>query len=71
MNTNEVLAIQNRVFILTGGVDDLHSKVLIPVSYDLAECVLNGGIVGVYEMTFDVLHRERAFACVPCEISPA
>lgn len=63
MNSNEVFAIQYRVFILTGCVNDLYSIVLIPISDDLAEGVLNGWVVRVYEMTLDVLHSQGTLAC--------
>lgn len=65
MNSNKMLAIQDRVFILTGCIDDFHGVVLIPVPNDLAECVLNGRVVGVDEVAFHVLDCERALAC--CE----
>lgn len=47
---------------LTCGVDDLRREILTTVLDDLAECILDGGIVAVHEMFIHVLHCERGFA---------
>ena len=47
---------------LTRGVDNLCREVLIAVLDDLAECVLDGGIVAVHEVSVHELHGERGFA---------
>ena len=56
VDPNEVFRVQDRVFVLAGGVYNLHSKVLVTVPNDLAERVLDRGIVGVDEVAVDVLH---------------
>lgn len=63
VNADKVLVVENRVFILARGVDDFHGKVLVAVADDLAERVLDGGVVRVDKMAIDVLHRQRALAC--------
>lgn len=63
MYSNKVLIVENRVFILAGSVDDLHGKVLVSVPDDLAERVLDCGVVGVDKVAIDVLHGQRALAC--------
>jgi len=62
MNPNELSAIEYRVLVLTGGVDDLGRKVLVLVANDFGEGVLNGGIVGVDKVTVHELYSERALA---------
>lgn len=47
---------------LTRGVDYLCREVLTAVLDDLAECVLNRGIVAVHEMSIHELDCERGFA---------
>lgn len=59
MYPNEVLRVQDAVFILTSRIDDLGRKVLALVSNRLAESVLDCRIVAVNEMTVDELHRQR------------
>lgn len=55
MNTNKVLAIKNRVFILSGRVDDFDGKVLVAILDDFAKSVFNGGVVGIDKVAVDVL----------------
>jgi len=62
MDANEVLAVEYRVFILACSVYDLGRIVLILVSYDLGESVLNCGVVGVDKVAIDVVDCERALA---------
>ena len=62
MNANKVLAIKNRVLVLAGRINDLNCEILIPVSYDFAECVLDRWVVGVDEVTIDVLNGQGALA---------
>lgn len=47
---------------LTRRVNYLRREVLTAVLDDLAECVLDSGIVAVHEMSIHELHRERGFA---------
>ena len=61
--TNEMLAVEYSILILASSINDLHGKVLIPTSYNLAECVLNGRIIRVDEVTVNKLNCETAFAC--------
>lgn len=63
MNPNKVLVVEYRVFILSRRVDDLHRKVLVSVADDLAECVFNGGVVGVDKVAIDVLNGQGTLAC--------
>ena len=63
VDANEVLGVENAVFILAGGVDHLDGKVMVAVADDLAESVLDGRVVGVDKVAVDVLHCEGGFAC--------
>ena len=63
VDTNEVLRVENAVFILASGVDHLDGKVMVAVADDLAESVFDGRVVGVDKVAVDVLHCERGFAC--------
>lgn len=63
MDADEVLAVQYAVLVLPGRVDDLHCEVMVPIPNDFAEGVLDGRVVGVYEVAVDVLDCERALAC--------
>jgi len=63
MNADEVLAVEDAVLVLPGGVDDLYGEVMVSVADDLAEGVFDGWVVGVYEVAVDVLDCEGAFAC--------
>ena len=47
---------------LARGVNYLRRKVLTAVLDDLAECVLDSGIVAVHEVSIHELHCERGFA---------
>ena len=47
---------------LTRRVDYLRREVLTAVPDDLAECILDGGIVAVHEVSIHELHCERGFA---------
>lgn len=62
MNADKVFRIENRVFILAGGIDDFDGEVLVLQTDDFAEGVLDGGVVGVDEVAVDVLDREGGFA---------
>ena len=48
---------------LSGRVNKLRREVLVLVPNDLAERVLNGGIVAVDKVAVHELHRETGFAC--------
>jgi hypothetical protein len=48
---------------LTSRIDNLRREVLRLVTNHLAESVLDSGIVAVYEMTVDELHRHTRLAC--------
>jgi hypothetical protein len=67
VDPNEMLRIEDRVLILPRRVDDLRRKVLIPIAYDFAEGVLDGGVVRVHEMAVDVLDCEGGLACTKTE----
>ena len=58
MYANEVFAVQNRVLVLARRINDLGREVLIPVANHFAEGVFDGGVVGVDEVTVDVLNGE-------------
>ena len=64
VDADEVLAVQDGVLVLAGGVDDLQPEVLVAIADDFTEGVLDGGVVGVDEVAVDVLDGERALACV-------
>ena len=57
MYANKVLAIEYRVLVLTSRVDYLDREVLVPVPYNLAERVFDGRVIGIDEVTIDVLDR--------------
>ena len=63
VDANEVLGVEDAVFVLAGGVDHLDGKVMVAVADDLAESVLDGRVVGVDKVAVDVLHCEGGFAC--------
>lgn len=63
VDANEVLGVEDAVFILAGGVDHLDGKVMVAVADDLAESVFDGRVVGVDKVAVDVLHCEGGFAC--------
>ena len=48
---------------LSSSIDDLRRKLLPLVLDDLAEGVLNCGVVGLDEVAVDVLYSKRGFAC--------
>lgn len=62
MYSNEVLAVQDGVLVLSRGVDDLDAEVLVAVADYFAEGVFDGGVVGVYEVAVDELDCEGGFA---------
>jgi hypothetical protein len=47
---------------LSSGIDDVEVEVLALVLDDLLERVLDGRVVGIYEMRVDELDREGGFA---------
>lgn len=58
MNANEMLRVQDAVFVLAGSVDDFGGIVLAFVADRLAKCVLNRRVVAVDEMSVNKLNRE-------------
>lgn len=48
---------------LASSVDNFGRKVLSLVSYCLAECVFDRGVVAVNKVPIDELNRKRRFAC--------
>lgn len=62
MYTNKVLAIEDSIFVLAGGIDDLDGKVRVLVPNHFAKRVLDGWVVGVDEVAVDVLDGQGAFA---------
>lgn len=63
VDANEVLGVENAVFVLAGGVDHLDGKVMVAVADDFAESVFDGRVVRVDKVAVDVLHCEGGFAC--------
>ena len=63
MYTNEVLAVEYSILILASGINDLDREVLISISNDFAEGVLDGRVVGVDEVAVHKLHCKRALPC--------
>jgi hypothetical protein len=49
---------------LTCGINDLGGEFLSLKLDNLAECVLNGGVVALNEMAIDKLNGEGRFACM-------
>lgn len=68
MCTNEMLIVQNGVFVLSGRVDELNSVVLALIPDNLTKVVLDRWIVGVDKMALNVLDSEGALACI-CSVS--
>lgn len=62
MNTDEVLGIQDAVFVLSCSVDDFSGEVLILVSNGFAERIFDGWVVAVDEQTIDELNGKGGFA---------
>jgi hypothetical protein len=62
VDANEVLAVEDGVLVLAGGVDDLDGEVLVAVPDHFAEGVLDRGVVGVDEVAVDILDGEGALA---------
>lgn len=60
--TDKMLAVEYSILILASCINDLDRKVLVFVSNDFAEGVLDRGVVGVDEMAVNVLNREGALA---------
>ena len=63
MYSNEMLAIEDRVLVLAGRIDNLYSEILVLVPNDFAECILNGRVVGVDKVVVDKLDCQRTLAC--------
>jgi hypothetical protein len=63
MNANKMLAVENTVLVLAGGVDHLDGEVMVAVADHFAESVFDRRVVGVDEVPVDVLHCEGGFAC--------
>jgi len=64
VDPDEVLAIEDRVLVLARGIYDLDREVVVLVANDFAEGVLDGGVVGVDEVTVYELDGEGALACL-------
>lgn len=64
MDADEVLAVQDAVLVLPGGIDHLDGEVMVAVADDFAESVFDRRVVGVDEVSVDVLDCEGGFACV-------
>jgi len=62
MDANKVLAIQDRVFVLACGIDDLDGEVGVLVADHFGEGVFDGRVVGVDEVAVDILDCERRLA---------
>lgn len=62
MDANEVLGVQDAIFILTGRINDLGRIFLASIANSLAEGVLDSRIVAVNEMSVDELHGKRRFS---------
>lgn len=59
---NEVLGVQDAVFILSRSIDYLRREVLTLVSYDFAESILDSGIVALYKVAIDELDCQTRFS---------
>ena len=64
MDADEVLAVQYRVLVLPGSIDDLGRKVLVLISYYFRECVLDGRVICIDEVAVNVLDGEGGLACI-------
>jgi hypothetical protein len=64
MDADKVLAVQDTVLVLAGGVDHLDGEIMVAVADDFAESVFDSWVVGVDKVPVDVLDCERGFACV-------
>ncbi len=62
MYADEVLAIEDRIFVLACRINDFYSKILVLVTDDFAKGVLDGRVVGIDEVAIDELDCQRAFA---------
>jgi len=62
MDSDEVLRVQNAVFILSSCINDLRGVILPLVLDHTTEGIFNGWIIAFDEMSIDELHRERRFA---------
>lgn len=58
-----MLAVEDGVLVLPGRVDDFGEVVLVLVTDCLGESVFDRGVVAIYEVSVDELHRQRRFAC--------
>lgn len=56
MDADEVLAVEYRVLVLAGRVDDLGEVVLVLVANRLGEGVFDGGVVTIYKVPIDELN---------------
>jgi hypothetical protein len=56
MNADEMLRVQDAVFVLSSSIDDFCCELLALVFDRLAECVLNGRVVAVDKMAIDELY---------------
>lgn len=63
MDADEMLAVENAVFVLASSVDDLGSEFLIVVFDDAGEGVLDCRVVGLDEDAVDEADSERGLAC--------
>ena len=61
VDADEVLVVEDGVFVLAGRVDDFHRVVMVLVVDNLAERVFDGRVVGVDKVTVDILDRKGAF----------
>jgi hypothetical protein len=56
---------------LSGGIDNLGRKVLALVPYNLAESILDGGVIALDEVAVDKLHRQTRFAYFALQSAPS
>lgn len=62
MDADEVFRVEDAVFVLAGGVDDVCGKVLAFVFDGAVEGVFDGGVVVFDESAFDEANGERGFS---------
>lgn len=62
VDADEVLGVQDGVFILAGRIDNLQRVVLVLNLHFLAKRVLDGGVIALDEVVIDVAHGQRRLA---------
>jgi len=63
MNADELSAVENSVFILSCGVDNLGGIILVLVANDFGKGVLDGRVIGIDKVSINELDCQGALAC--------